>query len=124
MEKKMTYTELNNLYKNNGFREIDKDFNSQKFYLLRSISKKHTLRKFCTEYNLDENLNNILSNVNITAENILAFILKEFKLKTDQEISAIEEELNKMQNFDWGGSAGNNLEKNIVNNYIKKNIEI
>lgn len=119
----MTYIELNNLYKNNGFREIDKDLNSQKFYLLRSISKKHTLRKFCNEYGLNENLNEILSNVNITAEEILAFITKEFKLKTEEEISAIEEELNKMQNFDWGGSAGNNLEKNIVNNYIKKTLK-
>lgn len=25
-----------------------------------------------------------------------------------------------MQNFDWGGSMGNNLEKNIVNNFVKK----
>ena len=25
-----------------------------------------------------------------------------------------------MQNFDWGGSKGNSLEKNIVNNYVKK----
>ena len=28
-----------------------------------------------------------------------------------------------MQNFDWGGSAGNNLEKNIVNNVIKKTLK-
>ena len=119
----MTYTELNNLYKNNEFREIDEDQNFQKFYLLRSISRKSTLKRFCQEINVSENLDDILSNSKITTEDILAFISKEFKPKTAEEIAAIEKELNKMQNFDWGGSAGNNLEKNIVNNYIKKTLK-
>ncbi|NJN78261.1 MAG: hypothetical protein HC803_07965 [Saprospiraceae bacterium] len=28
--------------------------------------------------------------------------------------------MNRLQHFDWGGSFGNSLEKNIVNNYVKK----
>ena len=28
--------------------------------------------------------------------------------------------MNRLQYFDWGGSFGNSLEKNIVNNYVKK----
>lgn len=116
----MKYNELLDLYKNNEFRLIDKEANSRKFYFLRCISKKKTLKKFCTQNNLEENLDDILENDKITVELLSNFIKKEFSPKSAEEIKEIETELNKMQNFDWGGSMGNNLEKNIVNNYIKK----
>ena len=119
----MDYTELNNLYKNNEFRKIDEDKSAKKFYLLRSISKSKTLKKFCKEFNLETDLNTILKNDQITIEKIIEFIKNSFVAKTDEEIHNIESELNKMQNFDWGGSAGNNLEKNIVNNVIKKTLK-
>ncbi len=116
----MKYNELIAWYKNNEFRKIDNEPNSRKFYLLRSISKKKTLKKFCERYSLKEDLNEILSNSKVTIEMIVDFIKSEFVPKSSTEIINIETELNKMQNFDWGGSMGNNLEKNIVNNYIKK----
>ena len=118
----MSYSELIKLYKNNEFREIDKSPVAKKFYLLRSLSKKQTLRNFCTEFAVDEDLDSILENKLITEENIIKYIKRKFVPKTDEEISSIEVELNKMQNFDWGGSAGNNLEKNIVNNVIKRTL--
>ena len=116
----MNYDDLNNLYKNNEFRKIDKESNSKKFYLLRSISKAKTLTKFCEKYNIEKNLNNILSNKDITESMIIDFIKSEPILKSSEQIKDIEAELNKMHSFDWGGSMGNNLEKNIVNNYVKK----
>ncbi len=116
----MKYDELIKLYKNNEFRKIDEQYNCRKFYLLRSISKSNTLEKFCEMTNTEKNLNELLENNNITEKNIVDFIKKEFQTKTEEEISEIEAELNKMQNFDWGGSMGNNLEKNIVNNFVKK----
>ncbi|MBQ6843621.1 MAG: hypothetical protein IJO60_03170 [Agathobacter sp.] len=116
----MTYQELINLYKNNEFRKIDKEDNCKKFYLLRSISKAKTLQKFCDKYELENDLDAILANKEIDEKKIISFIKAEFKAKTEEEISQIESELNKMQNFDWGGSKGNSLEKNIVNNYVKK----
>lgn len=119
----MNYNELNNLYKNNEFRKIDENKMAKKFYLLRSISKSATLKKFCEEFTVKKDLNLILQNENITTNEITAFIKKSFVAKTDEEIQKIESELNKMQNFDWGGSAGNNLEKNIVNNVIKKTLK-
>lgn len=119
----MTYTQLNVFYKNNEFRSIDADSNAEKFYLLRSISKKTTLKKFCKRYSLEENLDDILLNPSVTIELIIDFIKTEFVPKSADEIIAIESELNKMQNFDWGGSAGNNLQKNIVNNVIKKTLK-
>lgn len=119
----MNYVELNNLYKNNEFRKIDEDKLARKFYLLRSISKSTTLKKFCDEFKVEKDLDLILLDENISAEAIASFIKKSFIAKTDEEIKRIELELNKMQNFDWGGSAGNNLEKNIVNNVIKKTLK-
>ena len=116
----MTYTELLSCYKNNEFRVIDTQKNATKFYLLRSISKKKTIKKFCELYKLEENIDYIFKNENISCEHIINFIRNEFKVKSNTEIITIEAELNKMQYFDWGGSMGNNLEKNIVNNYIKK----
>ncbi len=116
----MNYDDLNNLYKNNEFRKIDKETNAKKFYLLRSISKSKTLNKFCKKYKIEKNLNNILSNKFITEDTIIDFIRSEPILKSSEQIKDIESELNKMQVFDWGGSMGNNLEKNIVNNYVKK----
>lgn len=116
----MSFDELNKLYKNNEFRKIDKEANSQKFYLLRSISKASTIKKFCSKYGLEKDLNQILNNSEITEHEIIEFIREEFVPKSVDQITAIERELNKMQNFDWGGSMGNSLEKNIVNNYVKK----
>lgn len=116
----MNYDELYNLYKNNEFRKIDKENNSKKFYLLRSISKAKTINRFCQMHNIEKNFNNILSDGNISEDMIIEFIKSEPILKSSEQIKDIEAELNKMQSFDWGGSMGNNLEKNIVNNYIKK----
>lgn len=118
MEK--NYDELNKLFKNNEFRKIDENTNARKFYLLRSISKKKTLKDFCLKNQLSEDLNEILANENITYKTISDYIKEYFVAKTDDEMISIKEQLDKMDVFDWGGSAGNNLEKNIVNNVIKK----
>ena len=116
----MTYDDLNRLYKNNEFREIDAEANSKKFYLLRSISKAKTIKKFCEVYGIEDDLNAILDNDYITEGKIIDFIKNEPIIKSPEQIRRIEAELNKMRNFDWGGSMGNSLEKNIVNNYVKK----
>lgn len=116
----MTYNELIYLYDNNEFREIDKQPNAKKFYLLRSISKAKTLKLFCQKNRVPNDLNFILNDDLITEEVILKFIKNEFTPKDADDIKRIETELNKMQFFDWGGSMGNQLEKNIVNNYVKK----
>lgn len=119
-EKTVKYSEFIALYKNNQFRDIDREANSQKFYLLRSLSKKATLKKLCNKYNTEENLDDILDNENITSAQLVKYIRKQFIPKSEKEIKTIERELNKMQYFDWGGSSGNSLEKNLVNNVIKK----
>lgn len=116
----MNYIELNNLFKNNEFRKIDKEPNANKFYLLRSISKSRTMKDFCKEFNVKSDLNSIMDNKKISEDDIINFIKRNYRPIKKEQIDEIEIELNKMQNFDWGGSQGNNLEKNIINNFVKK----
>ncbi len=116
-----TFSDLNKLFKQNNFRDIDKDINCERFYLLKSISKSATLKEFCNEYNLKVNLDEILADSTVTTNKIKTFIKNHFKAKDNEEMLSIESELNKMEYFDWGGSFGNSLEKNIINNYVKKN---
>lgn len=118
----MNYTQLDHLYRNNAFGEINADPAAERFYLLRSISKRATFKTFCSEYALPEDLDAILADPDVTAEMLTGFIRRRFVPKTAEELRAIEAELNKMQNFDWGGSAGNNLERNIVDNHIKRTL--
>ncbi len=92
----------------------------QKVLFIKKYFESKYLKKFCKINNVEKNLDELLENDKITEEKIIEFIKNEFKYKTEEEISCIESELNKMQNFDWGGSMGNNLEKNIVNNFVKK----
>ena len=82
----MSYSELIKLYKNNEFREIDKSPVAKKFYLLRSLSKKQTLRNFCTEFAVDEDLDSILENKLITEENIIEVTLPEVEIFTPPSI--------------------------------------
>lgn len=116
----MLYNDFMKLFKNNEFRQIDKQKDAYKFYLLRSISKSKTLKTFCDKHGLSIDLDTILASDTINEKTIINFIRESFIPKTENQIKEIEAELNKMQHFDWGGSMGNNLEKNIVNNYIKK----
>lgn len=116
----MNYNEYLTLFKNNEFRKIDKEKLHTKFYYLRTLSKSKTFKKFCNINNVEVSLDGVLSNDKITSEDLKNYINNNFIYKTEEETKAIESELNKMQNFDWGGSMGNNLEKNIINNYVKK----
>ena len=115
----MTYSELNNLYKQNKFREIDLDPRATKFYLLRTISKKETFSEFCEKNNLESNIETVFDNEQITKNTISDFIKQTFKKINPNELDQICSELNKMDTFDWGASRKNNLENNIVT-HIKK----
>lgn len=125
-----TYDELELMFKNNDFRAIDSEPNARKFYYLRSISRSEHVSSFCRFMKLNisqlsnkQKLNFILSSVDINELDIEKFINNTFSSqvsKRDNESSWLVGQLNKVQDFDWGGSFGNSLETNIVNNYVKK----
>jgi len=125
-----TYKQFEKLFIDNNFKEINESSNSQKFYYLRTISRSSDINAFCSTYKINLNglrnvdkLEYLLRDSSVTNEMIKTFIKNSYINQSKQRNLTATElvmELNRVQNFDWGGSYGNSLEKNIVNNYIKK----
>lgn len=137
-----SYDELDKLFTNDEFRIIDQDENATKFYFVRTISKKNEIMAFAetlgsefekeifNEMGIPLKKVKVKDLVRIVFESKLTSVdkIKDFILvKYNEEIEgrdftteALVKELNALQYFDWGGSMSNSLEKNIVNNYIKK----
>lgn len=125
-----SYNQLETMFKNDAFRAIDAEPNAQKFYYLRSISRAADLTRFfqfikqtSTKMTNKEKLEYVLSAEEITSTAIENFIKQTFEIQLSERNHSSEQlikELNKVQDFDWGGSFGNSLETNIVNNYVKK----
>jgi len=68
---------------------------------------------FSTVFNLDA----------VTDEQINDFINLKYQEERQERVENqdyLVDQMNRLQSFDWGGSFGNSLEKNIVNNYVKK----
>ncbi len=124
------FAELDNCFRNNDFPSIENDNKGIRFLKLRSMSRKATMEEF---FDLHEiNYEGVSSrqyfqtafNLNeITDAQINDFInskyLEERRERMDNQDYLVDQ-LSRLQYFDWGGSFGNSLEKNIVNNYVKK----
>lgn len=117
------------LYQDNKFDVLLKEDGSIYWLKLRSISRKELLVEFCVLAKID------YSNVRGTAlfeyiyeakpsEELLdKFIAQKYlaeRLERKANETALVSELYKMKVFDWGGLYQNNLERTIVDNYIKK----
>ena len=94
------------------------------------MSRKAIMEEFCMLHNINlEGLNsrNYFPHV-FEIEDVTDTLINEFINQKYQEERAVRsanqdylvDQLNRLQHFDWGGSFGNSLEKNIVNNYVKK----
>ncbi len=125
-----SFEELVRLFNNNRFNEIENDRNGIRFLKLRSISRKEIITEFAKLYGLEikgRSVNDIFKLVfysnNIGENHIEYYIEEKYKiersLRKEDENNLIDE-MYKLETFDWGGSNNNSLEKNIVNNYVKK----
>lgn len=126
----LNFNQLDTLFRNDDFPKIESDSRGVRFLKLRSMSRKETMEDF--SYLHDINLTDIKSkdyfetifeNTIITDTEINKYIKSKYSEErkvraTNQEY--LVDQLNRLQHFDWGGSFGNSLEKNIVNNYVKK----
>ncbi|MBU3918931.1 hypothetical protein KKC63_03465 [Patescibacteria group bacterium] len=122
------YQQLKKLYQANDFEKLLKDSNSLLFLKIRSIARKTLMVEFANKIGIDLNqgTNNLIEKIadNPKTERVIdEFINAKFqderrerKKYQDKLIS----ELYKLKIFDWGGLYQNNLEKTIINNYIKK----
>lgn len=126
----LSFDELNQCFIRNDFTKIEQDNKGLRFLKLRSISRKELLKDFCAQENIDitelkpkEYFRYIFEQKKINGTTIDNFIKHKYederKSRRDNQDNLIYQ-LNKLQHFDWGGSYGNSLEKNIINNYVKK----
>lgn len=126
----LQFCELDKAFRNNDFPTIENDSRGIRFLKLRSMSRKATMEEFCEEHNISlEAINSkkyfphVFEISTITDAMLNTFINKKYQEEragrlTNQDY--LIDQLNRLQSFDWGGSFGNSLEKNIVNNYVKK----
>lgn len=126
----LNFAQLDKCFRNNDFPSIENDNRGIRFLKLRSMSRKDTMEEFSEIYNIDvsqlkskEYFENIFNIVQITDVQINDFINLKYQEERAIRIENqdyLVDQLTRLQHFDWGGSFGNSLEKNIVNNYVKR----
>lgn len=123
------FQKFKQLYQDNKFDVLLKEDGSIYWLKLRSISRKDLLVEYCVLANIDcsnvrgaalfEHIYN-LEPAEILLDKFIAqkYLGERFERKANE--TTLVSELYKMRVFDWGGLYQNNLERTIVDNYIKK----
>jgi hypothetical protein len=127
--KETAFNYFKDLYQNNKFDVLLREEGSVYWLKLRSISRKSLMVKFCQIAKIDiasikssamfEHIYHLHPEENIVDD----FILNEYQTGRSQRKRnehKLISELYKMKVFDWGGLYQNNLERTIVDNYVKK----
>lgn len=127
---KLEFKELDRLFRENDFSAIEADARGIRFLKLRSMSRKLMMEEFAGIKGIDlsrlkskDYFSYIFENDTIDDSDINDFINTKYleersERLTDQDY--LIDQLSRLKSFDWGGSFGSSLEKNIVNNYVKK----
>jgi hypothetical protein len=126
----LNFAELDNCFRNDDFPSIENDIRGIRFLKLRSMSRRETMEEFCNLHNIDiselqsrQYFQHVFNLAAITNEQIDAFINQKYQEERQTRLANedyLVDQLSRLQSFDWGGSFGNSLEKNIVDNYVKK----
>lgn len=123
------FKQFKQLYQDNKFDVLLKDPDSVYWLKLRSISRKELMVDFCKQ--------NAINSANVSgmalfehiyeskpSEKVIDnFIAQKYSVERKERKAnetKLVSELYKMKVLDWGGIYQNNLEKSIVDNYIKK----
>ena len=131
MNKNMTnrFNYFKQLYQDNKFDVLLKEKGAIYWLKLRSISRKALMVEFCKLANIDcddikgTKLFEYIYNQQPGEKLLDKFIAKKYdEERTERKEGEVKliSELYKLQVFDWGGLYQNNLERTIVDNYIKK----
>lgn len=123
-----TYKRLKKLYDANDFERLLKDPESLLFLKIRSIARKALLIEFSDQIGINSNQSSTILIEEIadnskTESEIDHFIDSKFqeeRVERRKYQDKLISELYKLKIFDWGGLYQNNLERTIVDNYIKK----
>ena len=126
----LNFKQLDKCFRGNDFPSIENDSRGIRFLKLRSMSRKDTMEEFAELHDIDlselkskEYFAHLFELEQISDDEINDFINSQYGTERAERIENQDyliDQLNRLQHFDWGGSFGNSLEKNIVNNYVKK----
>lgn len=126
----LNFKQLDKCFRGNDFPSIENDSRGIRFLKLRSMSRKDTMEEFAEIHDIDlselkskEYFAHLFGLEQISDDEINDFINSQYETERAERIDNQDyliDQLNRLQHFDWGGSFGNSLEKNIVNNYVKK----
>lgn len=123
------YRELDKYFRENKFEELENDHYGERFLKLRTISRSAELKEFCDIHGIEHaNVSRDLFCYLFKKETVTILQVNEFiknkyqaeRVERQENESYLIDQLCRLQSFDWGGSFGNSLEKNIVDNYVKK----
>jgi len=123
------FNELDKYFRENKFEVLENDDYGERFLKLRTISRMAELKEFCdlneiNYANISEDLFCYLfKKQTVTIIQVNDFINNKYQLERverQENENYLIDQLCRLQSFDWGGSFGNSLEKNIVDNYVKK----
>lgn len=123
------FKQFKQLYQDNKFDVLLKDPDSVYWLKLRSISRKELMVNFCTENGIDSTgvmgtaLFEHIYESKPDEKVVDKFIAQKYtieRIERKANETKLVSELYKMKVLDWGGIYQNNLEKSIVDNYIKK----
>lgn len=123
------FNELDKYFKENNFEKLESDECGERFLKLRTLSRGTELRDFCALHNInhadikEDLFCYLFKKLDITIVQVNEFIKSQYQreraVRYANEVYLIDQ-LCRLHFFDWGGSFGNSLEKNIVDNYVKK----
>lgn len=126
----MNYKEFDKLFRDDKFPDIENQKNGSKFLKIRSISRSSTIELFCSQNNISLDgiskrvyANYLFDDIDVNEKKIDEFISEQYLIERNERKKnedVLVDNLSRLKHFDWGGSFGNSLEKNIVNNYVKK----
>ncbi|MBL7904598.1 MAG: hypothetical protein JNL22_06205 [Bacteroidales bacterium] len=126
----LSFAELDTFFRKDDFPSIENDNRGIRYLKLRSMSRSETMEEFCSLHNIDisqlqskQYLSHVFDHAGILNEHIVSFINQKYQQERDlrkANEAFLIDQLSRLLTFDWGGSFGNSLEKNIVDNYVKK----
>jgi len=126
---KLSYNKADALFKEDKIRELASTNDGLKFLKLRSLSRKEYLAFLIKQNGLDVGKRKSRDWLKVLYESKLSMALidstiselyKKYRAERRRNEDGLISELYKVSAFEWGGLYQNNLEKTIVNNYVKK----
>jgi len=123
------FKELGKYFRENQFEKLESDEHGERFLKLRTISRSAELKEFCDLYRInhasikEDLFCYLFKKQDVTIGQVDTFIKTKYQAERvvrQGNESYLIDQLCRLPYFDWGGSFGNSLEKNIVDNYVKK----